>query len=131
MLRLRTACEFRVDDLVSSIRLPLDRVNSLWAKELLTSSLALIAGGAYRVPQYYMARNTNPSIATEGWHPYHFFAAEPAEMFREYAEYRAVTLEYLAADDRCRAQFPPYKQLRPGHWAACWHSERLYGGRDG
>jgi len=30
------------------------------------------------------------------------------------------------ADDRCRAQFPPYEQLRPGHWAACWHSERLY-----
>jgi peptide/nickel transport system ATP-binding protein len=35
------------------------------------------------------------------------------------------------ADDRCRTQFPPYEQLRPGHWAACWHSERLYGGRDG
>ena len=35
------------------------------------------------------------------------------------------------ADDRCRAQFPPYEQLRPGHWTACWHSERLYGGRDG
>src|SRR5215467_10197710 len=35
------------------------------------------------------------------------------------------------ADDRCRAQFPPYEQLRPGHWAACWHSERLYGGQDG
>ena len=35
------------------------------------------------------------------------------------------------ADDRCRAQFPPYEQLRPGHWTACWHSERLYGERDG
>src|SRR6516162_5642673 len=34
------------------------------------------------------------------------------------------------ADDRCRAQFPPYEQKRPGHWAACWHAERLYGGRD-
>jgi peptide/nickel transport system ATP-binding protein len=33
------------------------------------------------------------------------------------------------ADDRCRAQFPPYEQKRPGHWAACWHAERLYGGR--
>jgi len=31
------------------------------------------------------------------------------------------------ADDRCRAQFPPYEQKRPGHWAACWHSESLYG----
>jgi len=35
------------------------------------------------------------------------------------------------ADDRCRSQYPAYEQLRPGHWVACWHSERLYGGRDG
>jgi len=34
------------------------------------------------------------------------------------------------ADDRCRTQYPPYEQLRPGHWTACWHSESLYGGRD-
>jgi peptide/nickel transport system ATP-binding protein len=34
------------------------------------------------------------------------------------------------ADDRCREQFPPYEQKRAGHWAACWHSEKLYGGRD-
>ena len=31
------------------------------------------------------------------------------------------------ADEQCRAQFPPYEQKRPGHWAACWHSEKLYG----
>jgi peptide/nickel transport system ATP-binding protein len=31
------------------------------------------------------------------------------------------------ADDQCRAAFPPYEQKRPGHWTACWHSERLYG----
>jgi peptide/nickel transport system ATP-binding protein len=35
------------------------------------------------------------------------------------------------ADDQCRAQFPPYEQKRAGHWAACWHSERLYGDGDG
>jgi peptide/nickel transport system ATP-binding protein len=33
------------------------------------------------------------------------------------------------ADDRCRAQFPRYEQKRAGHWAACWHSEELYGER--
>src|SRR3982751_3526063 len=32
------------------------------------------------------------------------------------------------ADDRCRSQAPAYEQKRPAHWAACWHSERLYGG---
>jgi peptide/nickel transport system ATP-binding protein len=30
------------------------------------------------------------------------------------------------ADERCRREFPPYEQKRPGHWAACWHTERLY-----
>ena len=30
------------------------------------------------------------------------------------------------ADERCRREFPPYEQKRPGHWAACWHSERLH-----
>ena len=29
------------------------------------------------------------------------------------------------ADEHCRREFPPYEQKRPGHWAACWHSERL------
>jgi peptide/nickel transport system ATP-binding protein len=31
------------------------------------------------------------------------------------------------ADDQCRSFYPPYEQKRPGHWAACWHSERLHG----
>jgi peptide/nickel transport system ATP-binding protein len=31
------------------------------------------------------------------------------------------------ADARCRAQAPPYEQIRPAHWVSCWHSERLYG----
>jgi peptide/nickel transport system ATP-binding protein len=28
------------------------------------------------------------------------------------------------ADDKCRAAFPPYEEKRPGHWAACWHTDR-------
>jgi peptide/nickel transport system ATP-binding protein len=35
------------------------------------------------------------------------------------------------ADGKCRAHYPPYEQKRRGHWAACWHSERLYGGGHG
>jgi peptide/nickel transport system ATP-binding protein len=31
------------------------------------------------------------------------------------------------ADDRCRSFYPAYEQKRPGHWVACWHSEKLYG----
>jgi glycosyltransferase domain-containing protein len=97
---------------MKAIQPPLDRVKSLWAQELLTSTLTLIAGGMCRVPRYYMARNTNPSIATEGWHPHQFLAVQPAELLREYADYRAVALEHLAADTRCRALYSPEQVAR-------------------
>ncbi len=97
---------------MQAIQPPVDRVKSLWAKELLSSTLALIAGAMYRAPRYYMARNTNPSIATEGWHPHQFFAMEPTELFREYADYRAVALEHLMADARCRAIYRPEQMHR-------------------
>jgi peptide/nickel transport system ATP-binding protein len=29
------------------------------------------------------------------------------------------------ATDACRAEFPPYEEKRPGHFAACWHSDRV------
>jgi peptide/nickel transport system ATP-binding protein len=35
------------------------------------------------------------------------------------------------ADDTCRSQFPTYEQKRPGHWAACWHSDRVAGAARG
>ncbi len=31
------------------------------------------------------------------------------------------------ADDQCRARRPEFEQKRPGHFAACWHSDRLLG----
>jgi peptide/nickel transport system ATP-binding protein len=35
------------------------------------------------------------------------------------------------ADDTCRAKFPGYEEKRPGHWAACWHSDRVAGAAHG
>jgi peptide/nickel transport system ATP-binding protein len=32
------------------------------------------------------------------------------------------------ADDRCRAEYPPYELKRSGHWAACWRADELFGG---
>ena len=29
------------------------------------------------------------------------------------------------ADDTCRAQYPAYEAKAAGHWAACWHSDRV------
>jgi peptide/nickel transport system ATP-binding protein len=31
------------------------------------------------------------------------------------------------AIDRCRTEYPPYEEKRPGHWAACWRSRELFG----
>ena len=35
------------------------------------------------------------------------------------------------AEDRCRAEYPPYIEKSVGHWAACWRSDAVAGGRNG
>jgi peptide/nickel transport system ATP-binding protein len=34
------------------------------------------------------------------------------------------------ASDICRREYPRYEQKRAGHWAACWHSDRMSGAAD-
>jgi peptide/nickel transport system ATP-binding protein len=31
------------------------------------------------------------------------------------------------AIDLCRQEYPPYEEKRPGHWAACWRADALFG----
>jgi peptide/nickel transport system ATP-binding protein len=31
------------------------------------------------------------------------------------------------AVERCRKDYPPYEEKQPGHWAACWRSDELFG----
>ena len=35
------------------------------------------------------------------------------------------------ADEKCRSAYPPYVEKAPGHWAACWHSDKLAGVANG
>ena len=35
------------------------------------------------------------------------------------------------ASDVCRREYPRYEEKRAGHWAACWHSDRLAGAAHG
>jgi peptide/nickel transport system ATP-binding protein len=35
------------------------------------------------------------------------------------------------ADERCRSRYPAYEEKQPGHWAACWHSQKLLGAGNG
>jgi len=34
-------------------------------------------------------------------------------------------------EDICRREFPPYEEKAPGHWAACWRSNEIYGAAHG
>ena len=88
------------------------RGKSNLAYELLSSAVAVAAGGVHRLPHFHMARNTGPSMVSEGWHPYQFLAANPESLFCEYAEYRAIVLEHLLADERCREIYTPAQMER-------------------
>jgi peptide/nickel transport system ATP-binding protein len=35
------------------------------------------------------------------------------------------------AEDRCRSHYPAYEEKQPGHWAACWRSQKLLGAGHG
>jgi peptide/nickel transport system ATP-binding protein len=35
------------------------------------------------------------------------------------------------ADETCRSREVPYEEKQPGHWAACWHWDRLAAGANG
>jgi peptide/nickel transport system ATP-binding protein len=35
------------------------------------------------------------------------------------------------AIDLCRQEYPPYEEKRPGHWAACWRADALFGAGHG
>lgn len=88
------------------------RVQSALSRELLASSLTLIAGGVHRSPVYFMARNTAPSNQWTGWHPHQFLATDPEALFNEYAAYRAVVLDHLMNDSLCRATYRPDQMRR-------------------
>jgi peptide/nickel transport system ATP-binding protein len=34
------------------------------------------------------------------------------------------------ADGQCTAHYPPYEEKQAGHWAACWHSDKLQGAKN-
>src|SRR5262249_7885183 len=73
----------------------------------LSSSLTVIAGNVDRRPVYFMARSTDPSIPTPGWHPHQFLAAGPKSLFEEYVTYRAAVLDKLMEDAGCRSTYGP------------------------
>jgi len=89
----------------------LGRVQSLLAKELLAVVAHVGPGQRSRLPQFFMAR-TPTSRCTSGWHPYQFLASDPASLLSEYVAYRAIVLEHMTADGRCREIYTPAQMER-------------------
>jgi len=124
---------------------------------LITHDLGVIAETAQRVIVMYAGRKVEEtdvvSLFDEPLHPYThgLLASVPRLAIMSGEEVAAQRLTEIPgivpalndlpagcafaprcshADEKCQAAYPPYEQKRPGHWAACWHSDRLYGDKN-
>jgi peptide/nickel transport system ATP-binding protein len=120
---------------------------------LITHDLGIVAETAQRVVVMYAGRKVEEapvdSLFEEPMHPYTLglMGSVPRLSLAGAADSRARLQEIPGsvpslvdlpggctfaprcafATDLCRAQFPPYEEKRPGHFAACWHSDRVRG----
>jgi peptide/nickel transport system ATP-binding protein len=120
---------------------------------LITHDLGIVAETAQRVVVMYAGRKVEEapvdSLFEEPMHPYTLglMGSVPRLSLARAADSRARLQEIPGsvpslvdlpvgctfaprcafATDLCRAQFPPYEEKRPGHFAACWHSDRVRG----
>jgi glycosyltransferase domain-containing protein len=72
-------------------------VESLLARELLTSALSAVAGKVVRVPRFSNGRSMGPSASYDHWHPLEWFAKDADGLFAEYRSYRTVLRAAIAA----------------------------------
>jgi peptide/nickel transport system ATP-binding protein len=121
---------------------------------LITHDLGVVAETAQRVIVMYAGRKVEEAPVGELFarplHPYThgLMASIPRlELMRGAAETKRRLLEIPGivpaltnlpagcafaprcpfAEDRCRREAPAYEEKQPGHWAACWRSDALYG----
>jgi len=122
---------------------------------LITHDLGVVAETAKRVIVMYAGRKVEEadveSLFDQPLHPYTHgllasiprlavIAGEPARQNERLQEIPGLVPQLTNlppgcrfaprcghSDAQCHAAYPPYEEKRPGHWAACWHSEKLYG----
>jgi peptide/nickel transport system ATP-binding protein len=122
---------------------------------LITHDLGVVAETAHRVIVMYAGRKVEEAAVEELFarpqHPYThgLMASIPRlPLMRGEADARGERLQEITgtvpaltnlppgcvfaprcphAVELCRAEYPPYEEKRPGHWAACWRSRELYG----
>jgi peptide/nickel transport system ATP-binding protein len=120
---------------------------------LITHNLGMVAEAAQRVVVMYAGRKVEEAeveaLFARPLHPYtHGLLASVPQLATLRGDVTAERLQEIPgtvpplnnllpgcafaprcsfADMRCHAKFPPYEELRPRHWVACWQAERLYG----
>ncbi|MCW4117004.1 TIGR00180 family glycosyltransferase [Aurantimonas sp. MSK8Z-1] len=65
-------------------------VESILARELLSSALAVVHGKVARLPLIFHGRNLGPSVSYQFWHPLEWLIREPTGLMREYLKYRNI-----------------------------------------
>jgi len=78
-------------------------VESLLARELLSSALSVTHGKAARLPFFTNGRSMAASVPYTHWHPLEWLASSPQGLFAEYDRYRGILVtELMAADGHRR-----------------------------
>jgi glycosyltransferase domain-containing protein len=67
-------------------------VESILARELLSSALAVVMGKVARVPVIYHGRSLGPSSSYQNWHPLEWLLTDAQGLFGEYLSYRELLL---------------------------------------
>jgi peptide/nickel transport system ATP-binding protein len=110
---------------------------------LITHDMGVVADMADRVVVMYAGRvaesGTADSVFAEPLHPYTGLLLASVPRLDDAPKSRLATIEGTVpqpsdfgpgcrfagrcprADAHCRTDVPPLAELRPGHWAACWH----------
>ncbi|MEO8134248.1 MAG: ABC transporter ATP-binding protein [Betaproteobacteria bacterium] len=121
---------------------------------LITHDLGVVAGMAQRVAVMYAGRKVEEATVDDLFaHPRHPYTQGLLDSIPRLAEAGREDRPRLAeipgmvpslkedvpgclfaprcayATERCRREYPPLEEKAPGHWAACWESERVHGAR--
>ena len=87
-------------------------VESLLARELLSSALAVVFGKAARLRCFTNGRSLDASASYEHWHPLEWLVESPAALFEEYARYREILVsEVMVAPGHVRPREETYRAI--------------------
>jgi len=87
-------------------------VESMLARELLSSALAVVFGKAARLPCFTNGRSLDASASYQHWHPLEWLMESPTALFQEYARYREILVTaVMVAPGHVRSREETYRAI--------------------